>query len=125
MKLTDSANKLIEGKNFASFATVMPDGSPQVTPVWIDHDGDIILVNTAEGRLKHKNLLKNPKVALTIFDLNNPYSMVAVRGRVTEMTHAGADDHIDKMSKKYLGQDSYPNRSPSEKRVIIKIEPTR
>jgi len=115
---------LIEGKNFASLATIMPDGSPQVTPVWIDRDGDIVVVNTAEGRLKHKNLSKNPKVALSIFELSNPYSMVAIRGRVVEMTNAGADEHIDKMAKKYLGQDKYPNRRPGEKRVLVKIEPT-
>ncbi len=115
---------MIEGKNFASLATLMADGSPQVTPVWVDHEGDLILVNTAEGRLKQRNLSRNPKVALSIFDMSNPYEMVSIRGRVIEMTTRGADEHIDKMAKKYLGKDKYPYRKPEEKRVLVKIQPT-
>ncbi len=125
VKLNDAAKKMIEGKNFASIATVMPDGSPQVTTVWVDHEGDTVLVNTAEGRLKHKNLIKNPKVALSVYDMSNPYNQVVVRGRVVEITRSGADDHIDKMAKKYMGKDKYPYHNPKQKRVIVRIEPIR
>jgi len=115
--------KLIEGKNFAHFATLMPDGSPQISVVWIDREGDIILVNTAKGRVKEKNVKRDPRVALSIADQQNPYHAAFIRGRVLEVTSNGAEAHIDKLAKKYLGEDKYP-RAPSEKRVIIKIEPT-
>lgn len=114
---------LIEGPNFAHLATLMPDGSPQVTPVWVDLDGDTILVNTAEGRVKTRNLDRDPRVALSIADGQNPYRYIQVRGRVIERTHEGADAHIDKLAKKYLGQDRYPFRRPGEQRVIFRIQP--
>ncbi|WP_322795569.1 PPOX class F420-dependent oxidoreductase [Tepidiforma sp.] len=114
---------LIEGPNFAHLATLMPDGSPQVTPVWVDLDGVTILVNTAEGRVKTRNLDRDPRVALSIADQQNPYRYIQVRGRVIERTHEGADAHIDKLAKKYLGQDRYPFRRPGEQRVIFRIQP--
>lgn len=124
MKLTREAIKLIEGKNFGYLATVMKDGSPQVTPVWVDHEGrDYILVNTALGRIKQKNAKRKPKVAISIADASNQYEKVNVRGVVTEQTTKGADEHIDKLAKKYLGKETYPYRSPNEKRVILKIRP--
>jgi len=124
-KLTPTATKLIEGKNFANLATVMPDGSPQVTPVWIDRDGDTILVNSQGERLKSKNLARDPRVALSIFDQSDPYTSVTIRGRVKEITKKGAEEHIDKMAKKYLGKERYPWRQPGKARILIKIQPLR
>ena len=114
---------LLEGKNFAFVATLMKDGAPQITPTWIDLEDNIILVNTAEGRVKHKNVSRDPRVAVSIVDEKNPYSMITIRGRVVEQTTIGADEHIDKLAKKYLGVDKYPFRSPTEKRIILKIKP--
>ena len=114
--------KLLEGKNFASFVTLLSDGSPHVAPTWIDHEGNIILINTAMGRLKEKNVRKDPRVALSIYDNENPYHMVAIRGKVTELTTDGAEDHVDKLAKRYLGMDKYPRRSSDEKRILIKIK---
>jgi PPOX class probable F420-dependent enzyme len=109
--------------SFASLATLMPDGTPQVTPVWFDMSGDRIRVNTARGRIKDKNMQKNAAVALSISDPENPYRHVSLRGRVVNVTEQGADDHIDSLAKKYLGKDKYPFRQPNEKRVIYEIEP--
>lgn len=110
-------------KAFADLATLSPEGEPHVAPVWIDAEGDLILVNTARGRLKDRNMQRNPRVALSIIDPENPYRHIAVRGRVVDVTEAGADQHIDKLAKKYMGLDRYPHRAPGEKRVIYKIEP--
>lgn len=124
MQLTEEAIKLIGGKNFGYLATVMKDGSPQVTPVWVDLEGkDYILVNTALGRIKQKNTKRKPKVAIAIADESNQYERVTVRGVVIEQTTKGADEHIDRLAKKYLGRETYPYRSPKEKRVILKIRP--
>ena len=122
--LTQLAKELIDGRNIAFLATVMPDCTPQVTPVWIDRDGDTILVNTAEGRVKHRNVTRNPKVAIAITDSQNPYRMVAIKGEVTEITREGADEHIDKLANKYLGLEKYPWRR-GETRVILKIKPLK
>lgn len=110
---------------FAQLATLNADGSPQVTPVWVDFDGTSILVNTAKGRVKARNLEREPRVALSIADPENPYRYVGIQGRVTEMTETGADAHIDKMAKKYMGKDKYPLRQPGEVRVIVKIAPDK
>ena len=117
--------KLIQGKNFASFATLMNDGSPHVAPTWVDLDGNTILINTAEGRVKEKNIRRDNRIALSIYDQENPYNMVTIRGKVTELTEEGADEHIDKLAKKYFGLDKYPNRSPGERRIILKIQPEK
>ena len=117
---------LVESKKaFAHIATVGADGAPQVTPVWVDSDGQYIRINTARGRVKAKNLERNPKVALAIQDPDNPYRYVQVRGRVVEITEKGADEHIDALAKKYLGKDKYPNRRPGEVRVTVKIAPEK
>jgi PPOX class probable F420-dependent enzyme len=110
---------------FANLATLNPDGSPQVTPVWVDFDGTHVIVNTARGRVKDRNLQREPRVALSILDPENPYRYLGIQGRVTEMTEAGADAHIDKMAKKYLNKDTYPFRKPGEVRVIVKITPEK
>jgi PPOX class probable F420-dependent enzyme len=114
---------LFEKKAFANLATLMPDGSPQVTPVWVDFDGARIIVNSARGRQKDRNMKRNPSVALALSEPRNPYRYLEVRGRVVEITEEGASEHIDKMAKKYLGVDKYPNRAPGEVRVLYKIEP--
>lgn len=114
---------LFEKKAFASLATLMPDGSPQVTPVWVDFDGTRIIVNSARGRQKDRNMKRNPAVALALTDPGNPYRYLEVRGRVVEITEDGASEHIDQMAKKYLGADNYRNRAPGEVRVLYKIEP--
>jgi PPOX class probable F420-dependent enzyme len=114
---------LFKKKAFAHLATVMPDGKPQVTPIWVDYDGRNVVFNTAEGRQKDKNLQRDARVAMSILDPDNPYRYLEVRGRIVERTHAGADQHIDAMAKKYLGQDKYPFRQPNEVRVIYKVQP--
>ena len=114
---------LFEKKAFAHLATLMPDGQPQVTPVWVEFDGHQVIVNTAEGRQKDKNLQRDKRVALSIIDPDNPYRSLEVRGRIVERTHNGADANIDALAKKYLGKDKYPFRQPNEVRVIYKIEP--
>jgi PPOX class probable F420-dependent enzyme len=125
IELPDKARALIEGKNFGNLATVMPDGSPHVAPVWIDYDAGDVLINTAEGRQKLKNIRHDPRVAVDVLNSENPYEMVTLRGRVVEVTHEGADAHIDKLAKKYLGRDTYPYRQPGEQRAIIRIEPEK
>lgn len=124
-KLNAKAVRLIDGKNFAFLATIMPDGAPHVAPVWIDREGDTILVNTAMGRVKQRNVTRESRVALSVADQNNMYDKIVIRGRVTSQTLEGANMHIDKLAKKYIGKDKYPSRAPGEKRVIIKIEPTQ
>jgi len=111
-------------KAFANLATVMPDGTPQVTPVWIDYVGGVLRVNTAKGRTKARNMTAGAPVAVAILDPDNPYRYLQVRGRVKRMTEQGADAHIDALAKKYLGQDKYPYRRPGEVRQIYEIEPT-
>jgi PPOX class probable F420-dependent enzyme len=112
---------LFDKKAFGSFTTLMPDGSPQTTPVWVDHRDGLVWINSAKGRQKDKNVRRDPRVALAIIDPDNPYRYVEVRGRVTEITEDAADAHIDAMAKKYLGQEKYPYRRPGEQRVIYKI----
>lgn len=123
--IPDKYSDLFSKKVFAGLATVMPDGSPQVTPVWIDYDGENVIFNTAVGRQKDKNLQADGRVSLALIDPENPYRYLEVRGTVVERTTDGADDHINKMAKKYLGQDVYPFRQPGEVRVMYKIKPER
>ena len=116
---------LLKKKAVANLATLMPDGSPQVTPVWVDFDGVHIRINSARGRLKDKNMKRNPLVALALSDPENPFRYLEVRGRVVEITEEGASEHIDALAKKYLDVDEYPGRAPGEIRVMYKIEPLR
>jgi PPOX class probable F420-dependent enzyme len=118
-KFRDLFNK----RAFASLATLMPDGRPQVTPVWCDLQGDNLVLNSARGRQKDRNVRRDPRVALAIVDPDNPYRYLEIRGQVVEITEEGADAHIDKMAKKYLGVDKYPYRQAGEVRVIYKIKP--
>ena len=114
---------LFQKKAFAHLATLMTDGRPQVTPVWCDFDGTHLRINTAKGRVKDRNMRRDPRVTLTIQDPDNPYRYLEVRGRVVEITEEGADRHIDSLAKKYLGVDKYPYRQSDETRVIYTIQP--
>lgn len=106
-------------------ATVLPDGQPQVTPVWCDFDGTYIRVNTAAGRQKHKDMVARPQVTVLAIDPANPFRYIEVRGTVAQISEEGADDHIDALAKQYLGVDRYPNHNPAETRVICSIEPRK
>ncbi len=120
--IPDKFVDLFKKKALASLATLMPDGRPQVTPVWCEYDGRQVLINTAIGRQKDKNLVHDGRVALSITDPDNPYRYIEVRGRVAERTEVGADAHIDHLAQKYLGT-KYPYRQAGEKRVLFRIEP--
>jgi PPOX class probable F420-dependent enzyme len=125
-KIMEPVAKIIKKKSFAFLGTVMKDGSPHVSPVWIDiTDNNIILINTAKGRIKQKNVSSDPRVSISLTDDENPYSMVTIRGQVIEQTSDDADEHIDKLAKKYLNTDRYPGHSPDMKRIILKIRPEK
>ncbi len=124
-KLTPKAIRMIEGKNFGHFGTLLPDGSPHVTPVWVDHDADLVLINTAMGRVKQKNTVQNKRVSISVVDQENPYDRIVIQGKVVSQTNEGAEAHIDKLAQKYTGAKRYQRSSPAEKRVIIKVEPLR
>ena len=118
-------HKLLQEPAFCQLATLMPDGSPQNTQVWVDTDGEHILVNTAEGRQKVRNVRRDPRVALNVVDPANAWRLATIRGRVTEITTAGADDLIDQLAQKYLGVEHYPFRNAAETRVTLTIAPER
>ncbi len=120
-----SHRDLLTTKTFAHLATTMKDGSPQVTPVWFDTDGPYVRVNSAVGRLKDKNMRRDPRVALSILDPDNPYRYLEIRGRVVAITEEGGAAHIDALAKKYMGVDTYPMHQPGVARVIYTIEPLR
>jgi PPOX class probable F420-dependent enzyme len=126
-KLTDPRiREFFEGKNFAFLSSLMKDGSPHVTPTWVDIEDDNILINTALGRIKQTNISRDPRIALSIIDQDNQYEMVTIRGKVTEqITGDEAEKHIDKLARKYINLDKYPRRSKNEQRVILKIKPEK
>lgn len=117
------AEELLKAKNFCQVATLRPDGSVHVAPVWVDVQEGQPVLNTAEGRVWPRNLERDPRVTLTVQNMDNPYEYVTIRGRLAERTTDGADEHIDAMAMKYLGQDTYPYRQPGEQRVILRIQP--
>lgn len=122
-QVPDKYADLFKKKAFANLGTLMKDGSPQVTPVWCDYDGKHVRVNSALGRVKDKNIRRDPRVSLAIQDPENPYRYMEIRGKVVEITQNGADDHINSLSQKYLGNPIYPYRQPGEVRVLYKIKP--
>ena len=122
MNLPEGLKALLDGVHFATLATVMPDGSPQASTMWVDRDGDHIRFNTAEGRVKPRNMDRDPRVAVSIFNAEDPYESYAVQGRVIEKRHEGADAHIDALAFKYLGAEEYPYRVAGQVRVIYIIE---
>ena len=116
---------ILDKKAFVHLATKMKDGSPQVSPVWAERDGNTIIINSAKGRLKDRNMCADDRVALSATDPDNPYRSIMIRGRVTKVTEEGADEHIDALAKKYLDKDKYPFRQPGEVRVKYFIEPLK
>ena len=124
-RLSPGAVKLLQEKQIAHFVTIMQDGSPQVTPVWVDvePDGSHILINTAEGRVKANNVDRDPRVAVSVVDSNNAWRYALVRGTIVDRRREGADEHIDRLAKKYLDKDTYPFRRPDEQRVTLRIKP--
>ena len=123
--MDSKAELLLNGKNLVFLATTMPDGSPQVTPVWGNFDDSHILINTAEGRLKHKNILRDPRVAISVVDSTNPLDMTSIRGKVVEIIPDYDYKHADFLTKQYMGRETYPFKRPGEKRIILKIEPEK
>ena len=119
MNLPEKAKKLIEEKNFANIATLMKDGSPQVTTTWVDHDGDIVLINTAKNRVKTKNVKRDPRVAVSVFNIDDPYDALFIRGKVVEIRKEGAEAHIDKLAHKYIDMDYRQHGD----RVVLRIKP--
>ncbi len=117
---------LLEKKiTFANLATVLKDGSPQVTPVWFDYTDGKIRVNSAKGRVKSRRMTEGAPVAMSILDPDNPYRYIQIRGQVARVTEEGADAHIDSLAKKYMGKDHYPFRQPGEVRLMFEIEPSK
>ena len=123
--IPDNFKDLTRKIAFAHLATLMPDGRPQVSPVWFDLDGDYFRVNSAKGRVKDKNMRRDKKVALSIQDPDNAYRHMDVQGEIVEITENGADAHINSLAKKYLNKDVYPFRAPGEVRVIYRIRPDK
>ncbi|MDE1868864.1 MAG: PPOX class F420-dependent oxidoreductase [Candidatus Micrarchaeota archaeon] len=119
MNLPNKAKTLIEGKNFANIATIMKNGSPHITTTWIDHDGDIVLINTTRDRIKTRNLIRDPRIAISVFSMEDPYDALFIRGKAIEITEKGAEEHIDKLAQKYIGM----NYRQHGDRVILRIEP--
>ncbi len=117
------AEELLKGKNFAVVSTIRPDGSIHAAPTWVDVQDGRPVLNTAEGRTWPRNLQRDPRVTLTVQNMENPYEYVTIRGRVAQRTTEGADEHIDALAMKYMGQESYPLRQPGEQRVIVRIDP--
>lgn len=108
----------------AHVAATMADGSPQVTPTWVDTDGEAVLFTTAKGRIKHRNPVRDPRVAISVTDEQHDHRKVVVRGRA-EFAGEGAGAQIDKLAKTYLGAEQYPNRRPGERRVVVRVVPDR
>jgi PPOX class probable F420-dependent enzyme len=119
------SRKLLEAKNFCHVATIGADGTPHVAVVWVDVNTEDVLLNTADGRVWPENLRRDPRVTLTVVNSENPYEYLSIDGKVVEMTHEGADEHIDAMAKKYLDQDEYPYRTPDETRLLVRVRPEK
>ena len=123
--MDDKTIKLFEERNLVFIATIMKDGSPQLSPVWADFEDEHVLVNTAEGRIKHKNVLRDPRVAVSVINQNNPLDMTTIRGKVVDIIPDYEYEHANKLTKKYMGKEKYPFKQPGEKRIIFKILPER
>ena len=122
-KLSEGQIQLLKGPNFAFLATLMPDGRPQVSPVWVEFDGKHVVINSEVKRAKVRNLKRDPRVSLAVANPSNPYEYVEIRGKVVDMTTEGAFEDIDNLAKKYLGQDKYPYNQEGDQRIILKVEP--
>jgi len=125
MEMEEKAKNLFKDKNLVFIATIMKDGSPQLSPVWADFEDGHIMVNTAEGRIKHKNVVRDSRVAVSVVSQTNPLDMTTVRGNVIEIIPDYEYIHINKLTKKYMGIENYPFRQPDEKRIVLKIKPDK
>ncbi len=123
VKIEGRGEELLRAKNFCNVSTIRADGSVHGVPVWVDVEDGRPVLNTAEGRTWPRNLERDPRITLTVQNVENPYEYLEVRGRVAERTRDGADEHIDALAKKYLDADAYPYRQPGEQRLIIRVEP--
>ena len=123
--MEQKAIDLFGAKNLVFIATVMKDGSPQVSPVWANYENDHIMINTAEGRIKHKNILRDPRVAVSVVSKDNPLDMTTIRGKVEEIIPDYDYKHADRLTKQYMGRDHYPFKRDDEKRIILKIKPDK
>ncbi len=123
--MDQKAENLFKGKNLVFVATLMKDGSPHLSPVWADYENGFIFVNTAEGRIKHKNVLNDSRVAVSVVSRENPLDMTTVRGKVVEIIPDYDYVHINKLTKKYMGLENYPFKREGEKRIIFKIKPEK
>ena len=123
--MDEKAKKLFQDKNLVFIATLMKDGSPQLSPVWANYENGHIMVNTAEGRIKHKNVLRDPRVAVSVVSKDNPLDMTTVRGRVSEIIPDYEYKHADILTQQYMGKEHYPFKRDGEKRIILKIKPER
>ena len=121
--MNSKAISLLNDKNLVYIATLMKDGAPQLSPVWANYENEHILVNTAEGRIKHKNVLRDPRVAISVVSNSNPLDMTTIRGTVVKIIPDYDYNHADKLTKKYLDMEHYPFKRPDEKRIILKIKP--
>jgi len=121
--LQENTARLFNKRNIVFIATIMKDGSPQLSPVWANYDSGHILINTAEGRIKHKNILRDPRVAISVVSSDNPLDMTTIRGTVKEIIPDYDYIHIDKLTQQYMGQKHYPFKKENEKRIILKIKP--
>jgi PPOX class probable F420-dependent enzyme len=124
-KITPQLEQLLREPSYGQIATLMPDGSPHVTQVWLDTDGTYVIVNTVATHQKVRNVRRDPRVAINVHDPSKPFRVANVRGRVVEITSDGADQHIDQLARKYLGADTYPFRRPGQRRVVLKIQPLK
>jgi PPOX class probable F420-dependent enzyme len=124
-EITPALQQLLKEASYGQLATLMPDGAPQLTQVWLDTDGTYILVNTVATHQKVKNVRRDPRVAINVHDPARPYRIANIRGRVAELTTEGASNHINVLSKRYLGQDVYPFGSARQQRIILKVQPER
>lgn len=124
-RLTDVHREILDKKVFAFVTTLNPDGSPQTTPVWVDHDGERIRFNTARGRIKARNLERDPRISVAMVDPDDPYTRVLIVRGTARLLDEGAEEHIDRLTKKYTGQDTFPWRVPGQRRVTIEVIPDR
>ena len=122
VELTEEQKRLFKGRNFAVMGTIGPDGAPQLTPNWIDWDGEYVLLNTAEGRIKPRNIRERPVVSVCVVNHDNPYQYVSVTGRA-EISEEGAEEHINELAHRYFGRDF--GYVPGEKRLLVRIKPER
>ena len=118
-------HRLFQGRNLAFISTLSKDGSPHITPVWADMEDDLILINTFETSAKNRNIKRDPRIAISVVENSNPYNMVSIKGRVIEQTTEGADEHLKKLAKRYLGIGKYYYRKPKQRRLILKIKPEK